>query len=331
MFVTVALGWSPRRGQAQVLPRTEALVIGELDSPTTHVFGSIAAVEVNAQAQIFVLDGMTGALRWFDPDGAFRSEVGGMGGGPGEFRMPVAIALSTEGTVHVLDPANMKISRFISRADSLTHVDDRRTGPAFDYCMINERRFILYPSPAGIIHEIDSAAVAIRSFGNAIALSEASTALPPDLRLELLNRGDLACDTSAGRLLVSSERTGLIASFAVSGERLWQTELSDFYPARWVSTSRGGWQMAADPSTGVASTVSALTPGPDGTVVVTVHEGSLANPEGRLVTRVLHGTTGRQIRAEPAEAAWVAYRTGTLYGIQEEPYPRVISYRPVWR
>ena len=309
----------------QSVSQQAALVIGELDAPESHVFGSIVAVEVSSKGEVFILDGMTSALRWFAGDGTFQSSAGREGGGPGEFRVPSALALDGAGVLNVLDPGNLKIAKFRVVADSLEHVGDQRVGPAFDLCIIGDRRLILFPSDSGVVHEIDSTGAIVNSFGLPLTVSQESRVLPADLRMELLNRGDLVCDAERNRVVIASERSGRVAAYDLSGRLAWQAELSEFKPVRWVAVSGGRFQMAGDPDTGVASTVKSIAIGASGEIYVTVHEGSLEDPEGRLHATILDGRTGREVRSEPAQAAWVQFRQGALYGIQEQPYPRVIK------
>ena len=125
--------------------------------------------------------------------------------------------------------------------------------------------------------------------------------------------------------MIASERSGRVAAYDLSGRLLWQTELSDFQPARWISVSGGRFQMAGDPSTGIASSVNAIAIGESGEVIATVHEGSVEDPDGRLRTIFLDGRTGSEVKSESASVAWVQFHAGALYGIQRQPYPRVIK------
>lgn len=71
----------PARWQA-----VESFSIGLADGPDPYVFGRIEAVDVDRAGRIYVLDGMNLIVRSFDSNGTFLAEMGGPGGGPGEFR-----------------------------------------------------------------------------------------------------------------------------------------------------------------------------------------------------------------------------------------------------
>lgn len=64
----------------------EGLSIGLADGPDPYVFGRIEAVDVDRGGRIYVLDGMNLHVRVFSAQGEFLLEMGGPGGGPGEFR-----------------------------------------------------------------------------------------------------------------------------------------------------------------------------------------------------------------------------------------------------
>lgn len=64
----------------------EHLSIGLVDGPDPYVFASIADVDVDKSGRIYILDGMNLYVRVFDSLGEFIFEMGGPGGGPGEFR-----------------------------------------------------------------------------------------------------------------------------------------------------------------------------------------------------------------------------------------------------
>jgi hypothetical protein len=60
-------------------------VIGEVEGPPSHVFSSIAGLEVGDDGRIYVLDRQASELRIFAPDGAHLRTVGRSGRGPGEY------------------------------------------------------------------------------------------------------------------------------------------------------------------------------------------------------------------------------------------------------
>jgi hypothetical protein len=60
-----------------------------------------------SDGRIVVADG-SNQVRWFDPDGTFRSATGRRGGGPGEFASMVGFVLATADTLVIHDSRNLR-------------------------------------------------------------------------------------------------------------------------------------------------------------------------------------------------------------------------------
>lgn len=81
----------------------------QVDAPTLVVGGGgviferVVGVERLADGSVAVLDAGSGLLRWFDPAGGLRAEVGGVGEGPDEFRSAAALVILGGDTVAVWD------------------------------------------------------------------------------------------------------------------------------------------------------------------------------------------------------------------------------------
>ena len=95
-------------GDATLVPETS---IGELEGPEEYLFGSVRAVAVDDSHNVYVLDGQARHVRVFDSAGTYVNTFGGRGEGPGEFRVPIGIAVSG-GRVMVRDPANARVQLF---------------------------------------------------------------------------------------------------------------------------------------------------------------------------------------------------------------------------
>lgn len=98
-------GWG---GDAALVPETS---IGELEGPDEYLFGSVRAIAVDDDHNVYVLDGQARHVRVFDSAGTYVNTFGGSGEGPGEFRVPIGIAVSG-GRVMVRDPANARVQLF---------------------------------------------------------------------------------------------------------------------------------------------------------------------------------------------------------------------------
>ena len=96
-------------GDATLVPETS---IGEMEGPEEYLFGSVRAIAVDDDHNVYVLDGQARHVRVFDSAGTYVNTFGGGGEGPGEFRVPIGVAVSN-GRVLVRDPANGRVQLFV--------------------------------------------------------------------------------------------------------------------------------------------------------------------------------------------------------------------------
>ena len=85
--------------------------IGEMEGPEEYLFGSVRAIAVDDDYSVYVLDGQARHVRVFDSAGTYVETLGRGGEGPGEFQVPIGIAIS-DGRVLVRDPANGRVQLF---------------------------------------------------------------------------------------------------------------------------------------------------------------------------------------------------------------------------
>ena len=113
----------------------------------------------------------------------------------------------------------------------------------------------------------------------------------------------------------------------MEGQLVWQTTLVGYRARRWELVSGGrGLQMAADPVTGTAHTGAFLTYIGGDSVVITLHEGSLQDPAGRLETRYLSLANGRETQAAPTSVIIATTHGPFLYAFQNDPFPKLIAF-----
>lgn len=333
----VLLAWActslwavPVHAQLPELQGEPRLTIGVLDGPDEEVFGDIVDVQTDRSGNIFVLDRQALELRWFGPDGRFLGRAGGEGAGPGELRAPSGLGIDADGQLHVLDIRNVRISTYEPTDSGLVHVGDAPQVRGYNLCVLGHRRYVVLPDEKAVIHEVGRDGSGVRSFGEPEPLDRETerelSAHVPVLRA-LSNRGPLHCDSNSDTVLLLSERLPLVRAFSSDGEPLWRMTLEDYHRVRWESGRGGrGVRMAPDPGSGSAHTGRAITTDAAGRVIVTLHEGSLADPDGRLETRVLSSRDGEEVGRTPVPMTITAVQDGRFYGYSEQPFPRVLVF-----
>jgi hypothetical protein len=90
----------------------EVLRIGREEGTGPEVFGFPAALEADAEGNVYVLDGQANEVRVFDARGEHLRTMGRTGAGPGEFRQPAGLSLAPGGDLWVYDPQNNRFSVF---------------------------------------------------------------------------------------------------------------------------------------------------------------------------------------------------------------------------
>ncbi len=81
-----------------------------LEEPIDNPIGEIRGFGQLPNGQFVILDGMAASLRLHDENGFLVRTAGGTGGGPGEFRQPMSLAIQVDGAVLVGD--RNRIHRF---------------------------------------------------------------------------------------------------------------------------------------------------------------------------------------------------------------------------
>ncbi len=299
--------------------------IGAISGSAAETFGRIRDVGVDSIGNIYILDDQALALHWYDSTGAHRGSAGRSGGGPGEFRAPMGIEVVSTGRVEVVDMAHRRLSMFAATDTGLSLEGSVETPlHAMDFCVLNGRHYLLNPQETGIIHEFDEAGV-LRSF------APIAGDIPPELSRhesmlrEGYARGRLLCTSSPDVIVVLHEQLPLLRAFSPDGERLWETTLANYHAIHWELTENGrGLRAGPDPESNTAHSGTFLARLGGDVLAVTLHEGSLANPEGVLETRRISLSDGRESEASAASFIVVAERDSLTYGYMQHPYPKVV-------
>ena len=125
--------------------------IGEFEGPEEYLFGAVAAIAVDGDQNVFVLDWQAQEIRQYDAFGDYVGRLARRGEGPGELSLADAMAFLPDGRLVVPDQRNGRINLFGPQANQTdewplqTYNPLRRASP-----MDRHRRSDLHPPPRGI-------------------------------------------------------------------------------------------------------------------------------------------------------------------------------------
>jgi hypothetical protein len=92
------------------LSESPGLRIGQLDGAPEYQFHRIQGIVRLSDGAIVVADGGSTEIRFFAPDGEFRSSTGGRGDGPGEFQLPSYMRRLGGDTLLVFDNRHRRVT-----------------------------------------------------------------------------------------------------------------------------------------------------------------------------------------------------------------------------
>jgi hypothetical protein len=93
----------PGEDRALTMDVQEAYSIGSLTGDEWETFSRVTGVAFDEEGNLYLLDADNFRVVKVGSDGSFAVEMGGEGGGPGEFEMPLALAVTRKGEVRVFD------------------------------------------------------------------------------------------------------------------------------------------------------------------------------------------------------------------------------------
>mgnify|MGYP001826116403 CR=1 FL=1 len=102
----------PERDRPMEAELTDVFSIGALDGHEWETFARISSVAFDRDGNLVVLDRGNQKVVKVDGAGELLSEMGGAGGGPGEFGSPVSLSVLPDGTVVVFDVRKRGFSIF---------------------------------------------------------------------------------------------------------------------------------------------------------------------------------------------------------------------------
>jgi hypothetical protein len=116
----------PERDTELQLRFESVFTVGKEEGADNEVFSQIPSITFDAASNLYVLDRDNARVLVFGKDGRFVRQIGKQGEGPGEFRIPAAVAPLDGGRIAVYDMAGRNISVFTpdGRYESLIRITE---------------------------------------------------------------------------------------------------------------------------------------------------------------------------------------------------------------
>ena len=95
----------PAADRALAAPAAPLFAVGRAEGSDHEIFGRVAHVAFDRADNLYVLDQGRGRIVVFDRQGRFVRQFGRRGRGPGELMAPMRLAIASDGSVVVSDPA----------------------------------------------------------------------------------------------------------------------------------------------------------------------------------------------------------------------------------
>lgn len=303
------------------------LQIGKVSGEVSETFGRIRDVAIDDNGDVLILDDQALMIHWFSENGTSRGSAGRAGGAPGEFRAPVGVEVDHNGNVLVADMAHRRVSVF-SRSSTGLVLDTTYAIPlhALDFCVLGDRLYLLAPDNGLLIHEVDQSGRVKNSFAPPAQTIAAEYTRHAALLTESYARGRLRCSESPAMVLVVHEHLPDVRAFTPEGVLVWSTQLQDYRRLQWeLVDGGGGLRMRGDPETGTSHTARYLGILNADTVVVTLSESGLENPDGQLSIRLLSLTDGKEFGEWNTPVVLAGVHAGRWYGYRDLPYPALLA------
>ncbi len=106
----------------------EIFRVGGMEGGPDAEFGLVAAVDADAEGNVYILDQQAREIRVYNPDGSLRSVIGGPGGGPGEFGPGLVGMFEHRDTVWGIDVAGQGLQGFNREGERIAQAPMDLTG-----------------------------------------------------------------------------------------------------------------------------------------------------------------------------------------------------------
>ncbi len=297
-----------------------------VEGPT--LFGSILAVALDGQRNVYVLDGTDHTVRRFDTQGRHLASAGGPGRGPGDLRDPLTLWHDGVSSLYVVDRYD-GISLFTTSGTGIRY--RTRFGAALrasSLCGLNNVLVVSGYQEGHLLHVISPTGSTIRSFGARFRVDTIPGIQSVHDRAEM----HVACDEPHTRVYVAEASQALVRGYDISGRLLWQTALPD-YSGYTVRVNRDPPGIAVFGGAYQTKTLTRL--GTDLLLVQARREGRRRNPasgtliieELGIITYILSAARGTVLTVTSSLPLLETERGDEVGGHTQDPFPSVLLFR----
>lgn len=322
---------APLRFIDRLNARTSLATIGVMGGAPEYELGAVADALFLADRSLAVLDGMAAVVRVFDLEGAHRHSIGGIGEGPGEFDVPVALISPDDGELWVLDEGRA-MHRFAVDAGGHLEFLDRLSLPGFSSDACASGGSILLHTPAHmpgeargeVLYEIDR-------IGERRSQFAAPYRYDSRLAAKRLKSGRIAC-THDGLVLLAFEAQNRLDAYEIASGRLsWHARFDDvrILPVLEERLADGRPRISVDPrSEPFHHFLLSVTGGVATPAIVQYARRSREDVLDRVdryevETYVVDPTTGAGAYAGDAIPEVLTSSGDLIALVHRDPYPRV--------
>lgn len=310
--------------------------IGSLDGVQHTVWGSLEDVAAESSGGFHAVDSHYSEVRSFSRNGEYLGAFGRQGGGPAEFRNPLALASVGNGRLAIVT-GNSRVKLFArdrsgeySPAGTINYIDGQ------DACSIGNnliiRGFRIDPNSgtigSNIVHVYDA-------LDRSLDTSIVEVYRSPSRLVQLqISKGLIECVPDHDLFVVVDYALPYVRAFSKDGSFLWATKLGPFVPMMIQSTARpgGGHSVTVAIREGTSRILSLNRVSPDHLLVQTITFGK-QNDDGshsseRRDSFLLSAATGRGQWVGDT-LGWVIAAGGDrlfVLGGKDFPTLEVISY-----
>jgi len=302
----------------------EIASVGVLDGAEEFVLGTVRDVRASGDGSFFVLDGSGRLVRWYDSDGSYRGGLTTKGQGPGEIEIPLAIDVSSDGTLSVLDLGNRRISVYRTTSGDLPFVASMSV-PLSPYsynernlCRVADRWYLQHLMEGSVIRAYGEDGSVLHSWQTPHPPSEGDLGGLTPIAEIVMNSGMLLCAEDQSRIVAVGLRSETVRAYSLDGALLWERQIEGLVPERY--------EDLGNPSDGTHVGIS-LVRWSEGSALIQFEHwtGLRRTPDSvRIESIEISLDDGQEVSRTDQLPVIVEVAWPLVYSYENEPFPRVL-------